>query len=257
MMGSTESSGSFDVFPAIDLLDGKSVRLLQGKRESAHVVHDNPLRQIKEYAAAGARWVHIVNLNAAFGDSPESHDGAQSTQNLIRELVRQSGLKIQLGGGIRSVESLQSALSLGVNRVVVGTWAMTDFESVMEHVRQCPERFVIGVDSLDGHIAIRGWTQKSSETTLEFAKKLKSAGVLRVLFTEVERDGMLQGAAVEASARLAAESGLLVIASGGVSGFDDLRALSRCNGVCGVVTGKALATGRLSLSEALSVQRGA
>jgi phosphoribosylformimino-5-aminoimidazole carboxamide ribotide isomerase len=250
-----EKSVEFDIFPAIDLLDGQSVRLLQGKRESAHVVHANPLQQIRDYATAGARWVHIVNLNAAFGDSAQAHAGAAETESLIGRLAAQSGLKIQLGGGIRSVDSLQRAFTLGVSRVVIGTWAMTDFDAVMEHVRRAPDRIVIGVDSLGGHIAIRGWTQTHPETTVAFAKRLKSAGVQRVLFTEIERDGMLQGAALEATARLAAESGVSVIASGGVAGIDDIRALSECDGVTGVVTGKALASGRLSLKEALSFQK--
>lgn len=245
----------FEIYPAIDLLDGKSVRLLQGKRQSAHVVHDNPLEQIRQYASAGARWVHVVNLNAAFGENPAEHEGARLTEHVIGQLVGCSGVKIQLGGGIRSAEAVENALALGVDRIVIGTWATADFESVMACVRQHPERFVIGVDSLGGRIAIRGWTQTTAETTIDFALRLKKAGALRVLFTEVERDGLLQGAAVEASAELAALSGLEVIASGGVAGIDDIRALSACRGVAGVVTGKALAAGYLSLSEALSIQR--
>jgi phosphoribosylformimino-5-aminoimidazole carboxamide ribotide isomerase len=245
----------FEIYPAIDLLDGKSVRLLQGKRQSAHVVHDNPLEQIRQYAAAGARWVHVVNLNAAFGDSAAEHEGARQTEQVISQLVGSSRLKIQMGGGIRSLGAVEKALALGVDRIVIGTWATSDFETVMACVRRNPERFVIGVDSLGGRIAIRGWTQTTEETTIDFALRHKRAGALRVLFTEVERDGLLQGAAVEASAELAAMSGLEVIASGGVAGIDDVRALSNCHGVAGVVTGKAIAAGNLSLSEALSIQR--
>ena len=255
-MNTTAVKGAeFDIFPAIDLLDGQSVRLLQGQRSTAHVVHPDPVQQIQDYVSAGARWVHIVNLNAAFGDSVETHAGALATEQLIGRLVEKSGLKIQLGGGIRSEKTLERALALGVSRVVIGTWAMTDFDVVMQHVSRAPERFVIGVDSLGGHIAIRGWTQTSPESTLAFAKRLCAAGVQRVLFTEVERDGMLKGAALEATASLAAESGVSVIASGGVAGIDDIRALSLCAGVSGVVTGKALATGKLSLIEALSFQK--
>lgn len=246
---------NFDIFPAIDLLDGQSVRLLQGKRESAHVVHTDPLTQIQEYAAAGARWVHIVNLNAAFGDSPENHSGADATEKLIAQLVKKSGLKIQLGGGVRSEPALVRALSLNVDRVVIGTWVNSHFDEVTFHVRQDPNRFVIGVDSLGGRIAIRGWTQTTEETTLSFSKRLKSAGVRRVLFTEVERDGLMQGAAVDNTAALARDSGIEVIASGGVSDLNDIRALSACPGIGGVVTGKALASGRLLLSEALLFQR--
>lgn len=249
------SQSSFDIFPAIDLLDGKSVRLQRGQRESGQIVHPDPLAQLRQYSDSGAKWVHVVNLNAAFGDSPDVHPGARATEELILKLIRDSGLKVQLGGGIRSTEAVERALSLGVERVVVGTWVVTDFDLVMSHVRSAPERFVLGVDSFSGRIAIRGWTQTSDESTLAFSLRLKNAGALRVLFTEVERDGMLLGAAVENSRQLALESGLEVIASGGVSGLDDIRALSSCPGVTGVVVGKALATGRLTLSEALSVQR--
>ncbi|MEN9825169.1 MAG: hypothetical protein RI953_914 [Pseudomonadota bacterium] len=245
----------FDIFPAIDLLDGRSVRLQRGLRESAQVVHPDPLLQVRQYAESGAKWVHVVNLNAAFGDSPEQHSGARSTEEMILKIIRESGLKVQLGGGIRSIQALESALSLGVERVVVGTWVVTDFVTVMNFVQAAPERFVLGVDSFEGRIAIRGWTQTSEETTTDFSKRLKEAGALRVLYTEVERDGMLTGAAVESSRRLALESGLEVIASGGVSGLNDVRALAGCPGVGGVVVGKALATGCLTLSEALSVQR--
>lgn len=247
---------SFDIFPAIDLLDGKSVRLAKGKRESAHTVHSDPLQQFQQYAAAGARWVHVVHLNAAFGDDAEQHAGARSTDEQIKKLVAQGGLQIQLGGGIRTVAAVERALAWGVSRIVIGTWAVTAFDIVMELVRRAPDRFVIGVDSLADRVAVHGWTQSTQETTLQFAQRLKKAGAKRVLFTEVERDGLLQGAAIEASSRLAEYSGLEVIASGGVRGLDDIRALSLCPGVCGVVTGKALAVGSLSLTEALSFQKG-
>jgi phosphoribosylformimino-5-aminoimidazole carboxamide ribotide isomerase len=246
----------FDIFPAIDLLDGHSVRLHQGKKESAHRVHHDPLQQIQDYADAGARWVHVVNLNAAFGDDAAVHEGARHTEAVIQQLVTQGRLKVQLGGGLRSSNALWRVMELGVERVVIGTWAVTNFDEVMEHVQSAPERFVIGVDSLEGRIAIRGWTQTTAESTLDFTRRLKASGVQRVLFTDVARDGMLQGAAIDATARLAHESGLEVIASGGVNGLDDLRALSHCRGVCGVVTGQALASQRMTLSEALAFQRG-
>ena len=237
---------AFDVFPAIDLLDGQSVRLRRGARESAEIVHPDPLVQLREYRAAGARWVHVVNLNAAFGDQETNHAGASLTLGVIRSLVAENGILIQLGGGIRSIETLQTALDSGASRVVIGTWATTHFDVVMSEVRKQPSRFVIGVDR---------WTKTSSETTLSFASRLKLAGAQFVLFTEVERDGMLQGAAVESTAELAAKTGLQVIASGGVRNLDDVRSLATKPGICGVVTGRALAAGTLLLSDALMCSR--
>lgn len=245
-------ANSFDVFPAIDLLDGQSVRLQKGRRETAQVVHACPLAQLQGYARAGARWVHIVNLNAAFGDDPGSHAGSQATLQTIRRLVSGSGLKIQLGGGIRSHQAVSEALALGVDRIVIGTWAVTDFHDVMTVVQSDPQRFVIGVDSLGGEIAVHGWTKTEPLPTLDFAKKLASSGVRTVLFTEIERDGMLCGAAHNATASLAKESGLEVIASGGVRDLNDIQTLAQMAGVCGVITGRALAEGTLRLEQALS-----
>ncbi|NBW82916.1 hypothetical protein EBR21_14290, partial [bacterium] len=126
MIQTTNVNSNFEIFPAIDLLDGQSVRLQRGLRESAQVVHPDPLVQVRQYAESGARWVHIVNLNAAFGDSPEKHPGACSTEEMILRLIKESGLKVQLGGGIRSAQALERALLLGVERVVVGTWVVSD-----------------------------------------------------------------------------------------------------------------------------------
>lgn len=246
---------SFDVFPAIDLLDGKSVRLRKGKRESAEVVHADPLLQMKEYVAAGARWVHVVNLNAAFGDDPVSHSGAQCTLSILREMNRSNNIKVQLGGGIRSRDAVSEALSLGVSRIVIGTWAVTHFEDVVELIRSNPSQFVIAVDSFGGKIAVHGWTQTESWTTLDFAKKLAAEGVETILFTEIERDGMLTGAALDSTANLARESGLSVIASGGVRDLSDVRTLADTLNVSGVITGRALAEGTLDLRQAVSLNR--
>ncbi|MEN9529366.1 MAG: hypothetical protein RI932_1239 [Pseudomonadota bacterium] len=246
---------AFEIFPAIDLLDGQSVRLKKGLRTTAEVVHADPLRQLQEYRDAGAGWVHVVNLNAAFSDDPRSHIGAARTAEIIGRLAQERGIFIQLGGGIRSAQSLQQALILGAHRVVVGTWATTHFDEVMNFVQSDPERYVIGVDSLGGRIAVHGWTQTSGETTIDLARRLKASGVRRVLFTEVERDGLLEGAALEATAQLAASSGLEVIASGGVRDINDIRALAQVGGICGVVTGRALAQGTLNLRDALIFAR--
>ncbi|MEY4066212.1 MAG: 1-(5-phosphoribosyl)-5-[(5-phosphoribosylamino)methylideneamino] imidazole-4-carboxamide isomerase [Pseudomonadota bacterium] len=247
--------GEFEVFPAIDLLDGQSVRLQRGEKATAQVVHPDPVQQLEEYKAAGARWVHVVNLNAAFGETVATSSGLGKTNEMIRRLSQSRDVQIQLGGGIRSPFALHEALDAGAARVVIGTWAVRALDEVSREIARCPERCVVGVDSWNGHIAVHGWTRTEALKTLDFARRLKDAGVQRVLYTEVERDGLLGGVGLEGTAALARDSGLLVIASGGVKDLEDIRALSLQAGVCGVVTGKALAAGTLQLQEALRLAR--
>lgn len=245
----------FEIFPAIDLLDGKSVRLQRGDKSTAQLVHPDPVEQLQEYKAAGARWVHVVNLNAAFGESEAMGEGIRKNTEVIRRLTAMGGVHIQLGGGLRSPLAINEALDAGVARVVIGTWAVREFQPAMREVARCPEKFVVGVDSLKGQIAVHGWTRTEAMKTIDFALRLKEAGVQRVLYTEVERDGLLGGVGLEGTIALARDSGLLVIASGGVKDLEDIRALGRQTGVCGVVTGKALAAGTLRLPEALRLAR--
>jgi phosphoribosylformimino-5-aminoimidazole carboxamide ribotide isomerase len=245
---------TFDIFPAIDLLGGRSVRLKKGLRSSAEVVHANPLAQLAAYADAGARWVHVVDLAAAFGDLPESSDLKLNKATLC-SLVEHSKIKVQVGGGVRSEAQARALFDLGVERVVVGTWAIKDPSAVCHLAKAHPGRVVVGLDSVGGFVSVQGWTEKSQFTPAEFGKRLFEGGVTLGLFTEVERDGLLTGIDWKLAETLARESGLNILASGGVKDIEDIKHLSKCTGVVGVVVGKALAAGSLNLTEALGFQR--
>ena len=244
----------FVVFPAIDLLDGKSVRLQKGARGSASVVHPDPFEQLENYAAAGAQWVHLVDLNSAFNDAP-SHSGRRSTRQIVSQIVAEGKLKLQVGGGVRSRADALALLEMGVERVVIGTWAVQAPHEVCALAAEYPELIVVGLDTVDGLVAVQGWTEKSQLSVEEFGKKIFEQGVRHALYTEVERDGMLTGIDVAAAARLHAATGLLILGSGGVRDVTDIEALSQTAGIWGVITGKALAAGSLLLEDALKYER--
>lgn len=257
----------FDIFPAIDLLDGQSVRLRQGARESAYIVNSDPTAQISGYAAAGARWVHIVNLNAAFGDAPD-HPGAGKSLATLRQLIawrqaqndepaHHNRILLQVGGGVRSADMATELFAMGMDRIVIGTWALRDPESVCALARDYPGRVVVGLDTRGGELTSDGWTKAMAELPLvHFGRRLFEGGVRVALCTTIERDGMLSGADVSGVQQLAKETGLRVLASGGVASADDVRRLAAAapEGVAGVIIGAALHAGRLTLSEALKYQ---
>jgi phosphoribosylformimino-5-aminoimidazole carboxamide ribotide isomerase len=247
-------STPFYILPALDLLDGKSVRLLQGKRESAHEVHGNPLAQLKEYEQWGSKWVHMVDLNAAFGDDSNS-EGRQRNQEFIIQALKETRLKVELGGGIRSLADAEFWLEKGVTRVVVGTWAVHSPSSVCELAKRYPGRIVVGLDTTGGKVTTQGWTSQSPFSAEEFGLMLRNGGVQLALFTEVERDGLLSGIDSKKAQALGEATGLRILASGGVRDIADIQNLSKCPAVEGVVVGKALAAKTLSLQDALTFQR--
>lgn len=251
----TSHSQEFLILPAIDLLDGQSVRLQKGERASASSVAASAVAQLEGYQAAGARWVHVVNLNAAFGDSTES-EGHRATQSVLDELLGgMRNLRVQLGGGLRDERSVRFWLDRGVTRIVIGTWAVKDPEAVARLARAFPGRIVVGLDSKDGHVTTHGWTQTTKETVAQFARSLAQQGIRFGLCTDVAQDGMLTGVDADRLGRIHTESDLCLIASGGVRDEDDIARLARTRGVTGVVIGKALAARTLRLEAALSYQR--
>lgn len=235
----------FTVFPAIDLRGGKVVRLAQGDPGRQTVYADDPRAVAERWHAEGATWLHVVNLDGAFGES--SLINHQSLNSLAS-----TGLLIQFGGGLRDEASLRRAFDAGVARVVLGTAALERPLLVDWALREYgPERVAVGIDARDGRVRVRGWAEASAVTALELAQRLRAQGVEWCIFTDVARDGMGAGVNVAATAELARAAGLRVIASGGVADVEDVRQV-RDAGLAGVIIGRALYEGRIRLSDLLT-----
>lgn len=242
------------LFPAIDLKEGKAVRLLQGRMEDATVYADYPVEVARNFKDQGAEFLHVVDLDGAFAGKPVN-------DAVIRELIQSSGLRVQVGGGIRSLERIEELLDLGVERVILGTVAVRNPELVQKAVGRYGEAIVVGIDAKDGLVAVQGWAEKTEMKVLDLALEMKEVGVRHLVFTDISRDGMLQGPNIQSTVELARVSGLQVVASGGVSRIEDLMLLqeeaSRGVSIEGAIIGKALYAGAFSLSEALKVVRSA
>ncbi|UIJ46817.1 1-(5-phosphoribosyl)-5-[(5-phosphoribosylamino)methylideneamino]imidazole-4-carboxamide isomerase [Sphingomonas cannabina] len=234
------------VFPAIDLKAGQVVRLAEGDMARATVYGDDPAAQAAAFAAAGAEWLHVVDLDGAFAG--DSVNGAA-----VARILETFPGKVQLGGGIRSREAIERWFSLGVTRVVIGTAALENPELVREAARDYPGAVVVAVDARDGMVATKGWADVSDVAVVDLARRFEDAGVGALLFTDVGRDGLLKGCNVEATVALAEAVAIPVIASGGVAGIEDIEALAGRPGIEGVITGRALYDGRLDLGEAIRV----
>ncbi|MHB8073110.1 1-(5-phosphoribosyl)-5-[(5-phosphoribosylamino)methylideneamino]imidazole-4-carboxamide isomerase [Desulfosporosinus fructosivorans] len=236
------------LFPAIDLKEGKAVRLLQGRMEDSTVYSDNPVDLAKSFESQGAEYLHIVDLNGAFTGKPVNDE-------MIRRIVGSVALKIQIGGGIRTMERITELIELGVERVILGTIAVKKPELVAEAARRYGNRVIVGIDAKEGLVAVQGWAETTEMKAIDLGKAMKIMGVQSVVFTDIARDGMLQGPNIESTVQLARETGLSVIASGGISTLADLQNLQAeaIKGVSieGAITGKALYSGAFTLREAL------
>lgn len=233
------------VFPAIDLKQGKVVRLAEGDMDRATIYADDPGEQARSFAAAGAEALHVVDLDGAFAGESLNGDG-------VRAALTAFGGQVQVGGGIRTAAHVEAWLAAGVWRVVMGTAALENPQLVRALARAHPGRIVVAVDAKDGMVATRGWADTSTTPVAELAKRFEDAGVASLLFTDVGRDGMLKGVNIEATLALARATSLPVIASGGVKDIEDIKALVGQPGIEGVITGRALYDGRLDLAEALA-----
>lgn len=237
------------IFPAVDLKEGKAVRLLQGRMEAATVYADDPVAVAQDFARQGAEYLHVVDLNGAFAGEPVNDE-------VIKKIVSSVSLKVQVGGGIRTLERVVELLKLGVERIILGTVAVRDPDLVEEAVQRYGERIVVGIDAKDGRVAVQGWAETTDLGVMELALAMKKVGVKRVIFTDIARDGMLQGVNVDSTARLAQATGLAVIASGGIAGLEDLTKLraQADQGVLieGAIVGKALYAGAFTLEEAFA-----
>jgi len=234
------------IIPAIDLKDGECVRLLQGRMEDSTVFSDDPVAMAADWVAAGARRLHLVDLNGAFAGEPVNG-------GIVRAIAEAyPDLPIQIGGGIRSFETIQAYLDAGVQYVIIGTKAVKEPEFVFEACKRFPGHIIVGLDAKDGKVAIDGWAEITDVDVTDLAKQFKKAGVSAIVYTDISRDGMMQGVNVEATARLAEACGIEVIASGGVTDIEDVRALAKVasSGICGAITGRAIYEGTLDLKEA-------
>jgi phosphoribosylformimino-5-aminoimidazole carboxamide ribotide isomerase len=244
------------IFPAIDLRRGRCVRLRQGRAEEETVYDGDPAAVARRWVAEGAQWLHVVNLDGAFGETGRGAGQPINLQRLaeIREAV--PGTPIQFGGGVRSVADVERALALGATRVILGTVAVAQPAVVGAAIERLgPERIVVGIDAREGQVATHGWRQTSDTTAVALGRAMRQQGVVRVVYTDIARDGMLSGANVEATAALARATGLRVIASGGVASQEDVRRLKAraADGIEGVIIGQALYTGAVSLAEAIEI----
>ncbi|MDE2227558.1 MAG: 1-(5-phosphoribosyl)-5-[(5-phosphoribosylamino)methylideneamino]imidazole-4-carboxamide isomerase [Alphaproteobacteria bacterium] len=237
------------VYPAIDLKDGRCVRLVRGEMKSATVFNDDPAAQARDFAAAGAQWIHVVDLDGAFAGKPKN---AAAVETIVAAVP---ALKIQLGGGIRDERVINNWLEKGVARVVLGTAAVKNPNLVRAACRRWPGRVALGIDARDGLVRIEGWGRAAAVAALDLARRFEDAGAAAIVFTDIDRDGALEGVNVEATAALARALKTPVIASGGISSLDDLAALRahEKDGVAGAIIGRALYDGRIDLKSALAL----
>lgn len=240
------------LFPAIDLKDGLCVRLLRGEMDSATVFNDDPAAQARSFAEAGFEWLHLVDLNGAF-------EGRSVNGPAVGAILEAVDLPVQLGGGLRDMAAIEHWLDAGVFRVVLGTAAVKQPDLVRKACKAFPGRVAVGVDARKGRVAVEGWAEASDLTALELARRFEDVGVAAVIYTDIDRDGALEGVNVPATAALAEAISIPVIASGGVSSLEDLAALLDVEdkGVAGVIAGRALYDGRLEPALALALLRGA
>ena len=230
-----------EIFPAIDLKEGKAVRLSKGEMSSAKIYSDEPQNLAKEFEDAGAKWLHVVDLDGAFA-------GEAVNFKTIEKIVKSTNLRVQVGGGIRDEARIKAYLKLGVNRVILGSVALKDPGFVKKMAKIYP--VVVGIDAKDGRVAVQGWADVSEVKASDLAAMFAGAGVQAIICTDISKDGMLGGVNVEFTRQIARASGVETIASGGVSGLEDILALKNTGEVGGVIVGKAYYEGRIDLKAA-------
>ena len=238
------------IYPAIDILGGQAVRLKQGRKSEA-TVYGNPLEMAQRWVAKGAEWLHVVDLDGAFEGQPRN-------LSILREMAAVvPNAKIQVGGGIRSMTVIESLLDAGIQRVVLGTAAVQDHSFVKQALADQPHNVAIGIDARDGNVQVSGWTEDSHIAALDLAQKLQDLGARLVIYTDISRDGVLEGPNIEATKEMLEHTELSVIASGGVSSIADVRHLAELDHwrLDGVIIGKALYEGRVEIEEALANAR--
>ncbi len=236
-----------NIFPAIDLYEGSAVRLFKGDYNQMTVYDKNPLNIAKKFEECGAEYLHMVDLEGA-------KTGLTPNLETIKNIVKNTSLFVELGGGIRSIETVEKYLSIGVSRVILGTAAITDEAFLDEAIAKYGEKIAVGVDIKDGYVAIKGWTEKSQYTFEDFCKKMQDKGVKTLICTDISKDGAMKGTNRELYKSLSEKLSLDIIASGGVSTIDDIKALREMN-LYGAIIGKAYYTNAIDLKEAIEVAK--
>ena len=232
------------LYPAIDLKDGQAVRLVHGDMEQSTVFNDDPLAQAMEFVNAGCEWLHLVDLNGAFAGEPVNAAPVEA-------ILKTCKVPTQLGGGIRDMATIEAWLDKGLSRVILGTVAVEDPDLVREAARAFPNQVAVGIDARNGRVATKGWAEETDVMVTDLAKSFEDVGVAAIIYTDIMRDGAMGGPNVEATEALARAVSIPVIASGGVSSLDDLKALKATNIISGAISGRALYDGAIDLSEAL------
>ncbi|HJU63672.1 MAG TPA: 1-(5-phosphoribosyl)-5-[(5-phosphoribosylamino)methylideneamino]imidazole-4-carboxamide isomerase [Candidatus Binatia bacterium] len=236
------------IIPAIDIKDGRCVRLFQGDMDKETIYFDRPIDAARHWVKEGATFIHVVDLNGAV-------EGRPVHTREVETICKETGLSVELGGGLRSTESVEAALALGVSRVVVGTAAYENREFLRALCRRFPEKIVVGIDARNGRVAIKGWKETTSMDAVELAKRCQEDGASRIIYTDISRDGTREGLNVEETVKLARAVRIPVIASGGIATLDDIRSLLPLekDGVEGIIVGRALYNGGFTLSDARSI----
>jgi phosphoribosylformimino-5-aminoimidazole carboxamide ribotide isomerase len=234
------------IIPAIDLKDGQCVRLRQGLMEDSTVFSDDPVAMATQWVEAGTRRLHLVDLNGAFAGEPVNGEVVQAIARAYPQLP------IQIGGGIRSLETIEAYVKAGVSYVIIGTKAVREPEFVGEACKAFPGRVIVGLDAKNGLVATDGWAEVSDVQATDLAKQFDALGVSAIVYTDIARDGMMQGVNVEATVQMAQASSIPVIASGGITNMGDIKALAEVSakGICGAITGRAIYEGTLDVREA-------
>lgn len=235
------------ILPAIDMYDKKAVRLFKGDYSQMTVYSDNPVEIAEDFKNSGAQFIHLVDLEGA-------KDGTTPNIDVVEKIIKETGLKAEIGGGIRSKETLEKYLSIGVSRVILGTAAVTDREFLLWAVNTYGEKIAVGADIKDGFVAIKGWLEKSEISCDDFFKDMESIGVKTIICTDISKDGAMQGTNRELYKELSEKFNIDIVASGGVSSMDDIKALHEMN-LYGAIVGKAYYIKAIDLKEAISLAR--
>ncbi len=236
-----------NIFPAIDLFDKKAVRLFKGDYKQMTVYSENPIEVARDFEAKGAKFIHMVDLEGA-------KDGTTPNLEVVKEIANKTSLFVEIGGGIRSMETVDKYLSSGVSRVILGTAAVTDEAFLVEAVSKYGEKIAVGADVRDGYIAIKGWLEKSEFTLDAFFEKMQSLGVKTVICTDISKDGAMKGTNLQLYRELSLKYSVDIVASGGVSSLDDIKELRKME-LYGAIIGKAYYTGAIDLAEAIEVAK--